>query len=74
MTHCTCATEAPRPLCSAGSATFTAELSMNTMLLPRMVAARTQRRVPGGDGGADGPARIAAASHGGRTAIVIAAP
>jgi hypothetical protein len=44
---------------------------MNTMLLPRMVAASTQRPVLGEQGAATDPPRIAPASHGGLAIIVV---
>ena len=40
-THCTSATDASMSACSAGSATLTTVPSMNTMLEPRIVTART---------------------------------
>src|SRR5260221_14248948 len=47
-THCTSEMVAPIVACSAGSAMFTTVPSMNAMLEPRMVAARTRRRCSGG--------------------------
>src|SRR5258708_7321741 len=47
-THCTSEMVAPIVACRAGSAMFTTVPSMNAMLEPRMVAARTRRRFSGG--------------------------
>ncbi|HEY5618793.1 MAG TPA: hypothetical protein VIK60_12695 [Vicinamibacterales bacterium] len=44
---------------------------MNTMLLARIVAARTQRLVGGEHGAATDPPRTAPASHGGLAIIVV---
>lgn len=54
---------APNSRWSTGSATFTTVPSMNVMLDPRMVAARTQGAARFEHGASAGPARITASSH-----------
>src|SRR6185295_8625559 len=62
-THWTSRSVACRDVWIAGSATFTTVPSMNAMLEPRIAAARTHEPLPA-PGRWEGPARIAASSHG----------
>src|SRR5467141_331671 len=69
-THCTSTAVALRLVCSAGSATLTTVPSMNTMLDPRIVAARIHRPSFLLHGASTFFAAITPSSHGGLTRFI----